>query len=299
MTSLQISYFLSVAKYMSFTKAAAELYITQPSLSKQISNLENELGVRLFDRSNKAKLRLTAAGTTLNDFFSRISEEYRLVLQQAQDEDSPFSGTLRIGVIEGLDFIAKIRPVIERWASEYPKVQFQFERQPLEKLNQSLLSGDYDVIIQLDILANHTPGIYREIINDEYGVFLFSSENPLAGKPDLSPMDFRSDPFYVLDDGDDHDIMREADIRFCEQSHGFTPILVPMPNGDSILHAISAGRGFGLFHPWSWYKNSPDFRWIKTTQRIPLCIARKESNRRRLTHLFCADVLSYFKSTSV
>ena len=45
-TSLQINYFLCVVKHMSFTKAAAELYITQPSLSKQISNLETELGVR-------------------------------------------------------------------------------------------------------------------------------------------------------------------------------------------------------------------------------------------------------------
>ena len=71
MTSLQIQYFLATVRQMSFTKAAAELYITQPSLSKQISTLESELGVELFDRSVKTKLHLTPAGALLRDFFIR------------------------------------------------------------------------------------------------------------------------------------------------------------------------------------------------------------------------------------
>lgn len=79
-TSLQINYFLCVVKHMSFTKAAAELYITQPSLSKQISNLETELGVRLFDRSVKTQLRLTPAGITMRDFFARSRDDFTQAL---------------------------------------------------------------------------------------------------------------------------------------------------------------------------------------------------------------------------
>ena len=94
MTSLQIGYFLTAARQMSFTKAAAELYITQPSLSKQITNLESELGVELFDRSVRTKLRLTPAGATLRDFFTRSTEEFNQVLQAAQDENGTLSGTL-------------------------------------------------------------------------------------------------------------------------------------------------------------------------------------------------------------
>lgn len=292
MTSLQVKYFLSVATHMSFTKAAMELYITQPSLSKQISNLETELGVKLFDRSVKTHLQLTPAGVILQDFFSRSTEAFAQALQKAQDENGTLSGTLRIGVIEGLDFIRKIQPVIERWAVQYPNVKLVFERQPLEKLNLDLLAGSYDLCIQLYILACTTPGLSWEIIARENGLFLYSAQNPLAQRSHLTPRDFRHDPFYVLD-ADGGGVTRSADIQYCE-SLGFTPILVPMPNDDSILHAISAGRGFGLFHPWSWYKSSQDFRWIETTQLIPLCIAWKENSRRELARLFRNDIVTFF-----
>lgn len=293
-TSLQINYFLCVVKHMSFTKAAAEMYITQPSLSKQISNLETELGVRLFDRSVKTQLRLTPAGITMRDFFARSRDDFTQALQKAQEENGTLSGTLRIGVIEGLDFIRKIQPLIARWEAEYPNVQLVFERQPLEKLNHDLLAGSYDLCIQLYILACATPGLKWEIIDRKNGLFLYSAQNPLAQRHHLEPADFQQDPFYVLD-ADGGGVTRAADIQYC-QSLGFTPILVPMPNDDSILHAISAGRGFGLFHPWCWYVSSQDFRWIETTQPIPLCIAWKEHNRRELTHVFRRDVAAFFQS---
>ena len=294
MTSLQIQYFLATVRQMSFTKAAAELYITQPSLSKQISTLESELGVELFDRSVKTKLHLTPAGALLRDFFIRSTEEFKQVLQTAQNENGTLSGTLRIGVIEGLDFIRKIRPLIDSWQEKYPQVTVVFERQPLEKVNQNLLTGSYDLIIQLYILLQAVNGISWEIIAQENGIFLYSAQNPLSDRHHLTPKDFQQDPFYVLD-ADRCGVTRDADIHYCE-SLGFSPILVPMPNDDSILHAISAGRGFGLFHPWCWYKSSRDFRWLETTQPIPLCVAWKENSKRELVQLFCKDLISFFSS---
>ena len=186
-TSLQINYFLCVVKHMSFTKAAAELYITQPSLSKQISNLETELGVRLFDRSVKTQLRLTPAGITMRDFFARSRDDFTQALQKAQEENGTLSGTLRIGVIEGLDFIQRIQPLIDRWQVEHPYVQMIFERQPLEKLNHDLLAGAYDLCIQLQILADVTPGLRSEVIVRENGIFLYSAKNPLAPPPSPLP----------------------------------------------------------------------------------------------------------------
>ncbi len=292
-TSLQINYFLCVVKHMSFTKAAAELYITQPSLSKQISNLETELGVRLFDRSVKTQLRLTPAGITMRDFFARSRDDFTQALQKAQEENGTLSGTLRIGVIEGLDFIQKIQPLIDRWQVEHPYVQMIFERQPLEKLNHDLLAGAYDLCIQLQILADVTPGLRSEVIVRENGIFLYSAKNPLARRPHLCPKDFQHDPFYVLDT--DGGVTRQADIQYCN-SLGFSPILVPMPNGDSILQAICSGRGFGLFHPWSWYVRSQDFRWIETTNPIFLSIVWKEHARGELTHIFRRDVAAFFHS---
>ena len=76
MTSLQVSYFLRVAESMSFSKAAEELYVSQPSVSRQVQLLEAELGHRLFDRSSKRKLRLTPAGAVFRDFFQQSVKGY-------------------------------------------------------------------------------------------------------------------------------------------------------------------------------------------------------------------------------
>lgn len=72
----QLKYFIAVARFNSFTRAADHLYVTQPTISKMIKNLETELGVQLFDRSRK-QLILTDAGRT--------------VLEQAQTIDKAFN----------------------------------------------------------------------------------------------------------------------------------------------------------------------------------------------------------------
>lgn len=70
MTSLQVQYFLQVAESMSFSKAAEELYVSQPSVSRQVQLLEQELGFSLFDRSSKRNLAMTPAGWCSGSIFS-------------------------------------------------------------------------------------------------------------------------------------------------------------------------------------------------------------------------------------
>ncbi len=69
MTSLQVQYFLKVAESMSFSKAAEELYVSQPSVSRQVQLLEQELGFSLFDRSSKRNLTMTPAGVVFREYF--------------------------------------------------------------------------------------------------------------------------------------------------------------------------------------------------------------------------------------
>ena len=75
MTSLQIQYFLKVADCMSFSQAADELYVSQPSVSRQIQQLEHELGCALFDRSRKNAISLTPAGMVFRDSFRRQKKD--------------------------------------------------------------------------------------------------------------------------------------------------------------------------------------------------------------------------------
>ena len=74
MNDLQIDYFMAVATNLSFTKTSRELYVSQPAISRQISQLEKELGVRLFVRNNQ-KTELTDAGRLYFDLFGRYKAD--------------------------------------------------------------------------------------------------------------------------------------------------------------------------------------------------------------------------------
>lgn len=76
MTFLQIQYFLKTAECMSFSQAAQQLYVTQPSVSRQIKQLEQELGYPLFVRTQKNAIRLTPAGIVFQDAFSQMQTIY-------------------------------------------------------------------------------------------------------------------------------------------------------------------------------------------------------------------------------
>lgn len=69
-----LKYFLSIAREKSFTRASEELFVTQPTLSHQVKQLEEELGCELFDRSSR-NVRLTSAGEIFSDFASRALRE--------------------------------------------------------------------------------------------------------------------------------------------------------------------------------------------------------------------------------
>ena len=79
----KLYYFLSVAKHLNFTRAAQECHIAQPAISEQISSLERELGVQLFERGARS-IRLTAAGEVFYQHISRFVQNYEQSLREVR-----------------------------------------------------------------------------------------------------------------------------------------------------------------------------------------------------------------------
>lgn len=100
MTLSQIQYFLTAARCLNFTVAARELYITQPALGRQISAMEDELGVKLFLRS-KNSLSLTPTGSMLQKEFTSLITNYNEILQKIYAMGQDDSVRMRIGILEG------------------------------------------------------------------------------------------------------------------------------------------------------------------------------------------------------
>ena len=102
MTQSQIKYFLAVAQEMSFSKAAESLYVSQPAVSRQVAQLEQELGVPLFIRTNQ-EILITEAGQEFQRFFSEGQRAFLELVERMRNTSGSLQGTLNIGCSEGWD----------------------------------------------------------------------------------------------------------------------------------------------------------------------------------------------------
>ncbi|MFJ5761119.1 LysR family transcriptional regulator [Neobacillus sp. NPDC093182] len=133
----QLEYFMALCEELHFTKTAEKLRIGQPTLSYQMKALEDELGVRLFDRLGK-KIAITEAGEILLEHCKKVFENLKFATQQIEELQKVKRGKIVIGALSGdLSLIAS--KVLLEFHAEYPHVQIQFFSidDPVEKIKQN------------------------------------------------------------------------------------------------------------------------------------------------------------------
>lgn len=119
-------YILAVAEYQSFSKAADALFISQPYLSKVVSTIERDLGVRLFDR-NHMPLSVTAAGKCYIDYIKTVLHAEQQMYAGLTDISEHSSGTISLGI--GSTHCSYLMPdVFRRFQDLYPPYPHQFHR---------------------------------------------------------------------------------------------------------------------------------------------------------------------------
>ena len=146
MNKTQIDCFLEAAKTLSFTKAAKNLYITQQAVSKQIMNLEAELGVSLFLRSSTG-LILTEAGCAYNSLFCRQYENFQRVLFEVRDQNKKMGSRLRIGYSVWLDPYGELDRALTAFRKTHPNIMFRAVCFHNNELINELKNDRLDVVI--------------------------------------------------------------------------------------------------------------------------------------------------------
>ncbi|MGN7454161.1 LysR family transcriptional regulator [Paenibacillus pasadenensis] len=139
----QLTYFAAVARHGSFTKAARELHVTQPTLSKMVRLLEEELGATLFDRSSK-QIALTDAGETILRSSQGILRSIEAMAAELDDLAQARKGTLRLGIPPMIG-VHVFPALIERFHSRYPQIRLQLVERGGKRIEQEVDSGDLDV----------------------------------------------------------------------------------------------------------------------------------------------------------
>lgn len=189
-----LRYFLEVARVGSITHAAERLHISQPTLSRQLKALEEELGKKLFVRSNYS-VRLTEEGLLLRERAEDIVAMVDKTEAEFQALDEIGGGDIRVGCAESQGLAAFMR-VVRTVQRRYPAIRFHFYSSGTEAATERLDRGllDFAIIVQSvdDTKYNHL----RLPVEDRWGV-LMRRDDPLAAKAALSRDDLRDLPLIL------------------------------------------------------------------------------------------------------
>ena len=139
--SRHLRYFLAVAEELHFRKAAEKLYISQPGLSRQIKEMEQGIGIQLFERSNR-KVNLTPAGRYLQKGLQGHFKGLNHLIQQSQLLDQGIFGNLKFGYV-GSAMQRIIPELLFAFQKEYPQVRFHLK----EMENQQQIDALMDPLI--------------------------------------------------------------------------------------------------------------------------------------------------------
>lgn len=181
-----LKYFLAVNREGSISRAADVLHITQPNLSRQLQNLEKEIGKPLFIRGNR-RMVLTETGLLLRKRAEEIVELCEKTESELQTPTTELSGNIVIGGGESyaVQLIAK---AVKRMQERHPHVQFHFyssdTNDVMEKLDNGLI--DFGILIEPADLSRYS--YLRLPLTDTWGI-LMRKDSPLAGKDSLTPED--------------------------------------------------------------------------------------------------------------
>lgn len=181
-----LKYFLAVARHRNITRAAEELHLTQPTLSRQLQDLEVELGTPLFTRE-KRRMELTEAGL----FLKARAEEMTAIEAKTLDQFAHLEDFIAGDVYLGCGETQAMRLVVQALTPlgrAYPQIHFHFISGNYEQTFDALQKG----VLDFGLLCMQTPPadfVYRQVpFDDEWGVYL-RKDHPLAQKSAIAPQD--------------------------------------------------------------------------------------------------------------
>lgn len=189
-----LQYFIEVAKVNSFSKAAENLFITQPTISKMVKNLENELGVTLFDRSRK-KLCLTDVGTVILEQAELIDIAFRNLEIALENLVELKKGHIRIGLPPIFD--AKLFPkLMSLFHEKYPEITFQLVEDGSKKIEESVENCQLDIGV---IVLPTNDSIFHSFpfLKEDLKLVIHHS-HPLAEQNEIQLADLRHESFILF-----------------------------------------------------------------------------------------------------
>lgn len=243
----KLRYFYEAGRTLNLTRAAQDLYISQPALSKHIADLEQDLGVQLFVRTNR-NLVLTRGGQVLMEecgqIFGREEEIYRRVRSASEE-----SGSLNLAFM-GIDAAYRIPDLLSRLGERWPNLSVSTQRLNWDLVYEAVENGTADVGLKLSSCETYPEHIGRCVLREGHVAAVLPTGHPLAGPAPIRVEQLKHENFVFLTK-DESVIPHDHALRLCREA-GFTPnIVASYPNVETVVMMVRAGAGVALLSPFA------------------------------------------------
>ena len=283
-------YFLELTETLSFTKAADKLYKSESVLSRQILKLENNLGVKLFDR-NKKKITLTPAGEAFLCGLKSISKNYIALVEELKAIQSGFSGVIKFAALSGVIPHRNMLKVLGEFEECHPDIHIDFRTYHLGELRNLMLEHQIDFIYGATDDFSDNMTFSNEVICYAKKSIVVPKSHPRAKAAicDLKVADFKDDTFIF---STHQDLAIRAFTTICEK-FGFLPKCTLVADESMILLSVEMQRGITLLDETHMFKGNEDLILLSIPELgyTELGIIHDKTNQKACKMLF----LDYIK----
>lgn len=293
MTLAQLQDFVEIAHCGSFSRAAENLFISQPNLTKAIAALEKELDMKLFDRSTH-HVRLTSDGEHLMEKTELLIAELVHVIDETQIRSHSHSRRINIGISRDELLPDELNELIYRANTDGSGRRCFLIQDSYVGLIAGLRGRQYDIAVTTDRSMRNASGIQHIILRPFEMVLAIRRDHPLADKPDLSPSDFGSEPvFFTVPEGKETptNVLRAV---FDLVGGEFNMQLMDSPR-DMMLN-VQCGAGAAMITNLIDQSAYPEviFRQFEKPRGLAQCIAWRENEEDSVILDFIGQIQSVF-----
>jgi LysR family transcriptional regulator, transcription activator of glutamate synthase operon len=214
----QINYFQAVAKAQHITRAAKQLSISQPALSRSIAKLEDELGVQLFDRKGR-NVCLNRYGKMFLNRVEQSIKQIEIGKQEIWDEIHPDNGTISLSFLPSLG-ISVVPEIISSYHKKHPNVKFQLNQASNRQIVDQLKSRKVDLAL-ITLLQEDKEVIFQPLLKEEL-YLIVSKDHWLATYNEIDLKMIENEPFISFKNINELQIIIN---HFCKKA-GFSPNVV-------------------------------------------------------------------------
>jgi len=277
-----LRYFVAVAEELHFGRAAARLHIQQPPLSRQIQDLESELGFPLFERSRR-RVELTPAGTALLGRTRQVFDALEVAIHDARSASEGDSGRLVVGYPSSLAY-SGLTELLRAFRTRFPSVELSLRELPPGEQIDGLKAGSLDVGFVRTSLDD--PSLAAELVRREALMVVLPDDHRLATRRSIPLAALASEPFVLFP--------RARGPAFFDQlmalcgSAGFTPRIVQEAQQLDIVSMVAAGFGVSIMPSSMRNFRRPGlaFRAIVGAPQVELLIVWRHQNLSPALHKF-------------